>query len=490
MAYTEFTVRSGGSNMNGGHIASNGEAATTPVYSATNGGWSTVTNKFTPTSGNPSLTVTVGDFAHVFTDASTTPTYIGRVTAVSATDITVSSSVKSGTAPTTAASGVSINVGGAWAGPSGTTLFPFAFVTNAMTDSNLYRPRVNFKNDQTYSMTASIVQNVAGPIKWQGYTTTFDDGGKATIDGGTTGVSYILLNISNVNQNLFQDLIFQNNGATGSASLVATTTGGNAIAWFRRCVFAHSRGHGVELAQGTGGMALECEAYDCNQSNTANLGGFLLSSIGSRVIRCVSHDHAAGVNAHGYIMGSNVTYLIESIADTCGGTGVKHTTNGGSSLIQNCDFYNNTGDGYLIAPGGGVELLYMENCNFVKNGGYGVNLVDSSILAAMLVNNGFGAGTQVNTSGQTNITTGTDLVEVLGSVTYANDVTPWVDPANGDFRITLAAAKGTGIGTFTQTATSYAGTVAYSDIGAAQHQDAGGGGGLVRLQAVNRAATF
>ena len=38
---------------------------------------------------------------------------------------------------------------------------------------------------------------------------------------------------------------------------------------------------------------------------------------------------------------------------------------------------------------------------------------------------------------------------------------------NGDFRINLTAAKGTGRGTYMQTAASYTGTVGYPDVGAA-----------------------
>ena len=98
--------------MNGGGLNSNGEPATSAVYSATNGGWNSGTGVFTPTSGNPSATVTVGDWANVFTDGSTTPVFIGRVTAVNATTVTVSTTAKSGTAPTTAGTGISINVGG------------------------------------------------------------------------------------------------------------------------------------------------------------------------------------------------------------------------------------------------------------------------------------------------------------------------------------------------------------------------------------------
>ncbi|MBK3666173.1 hypothetical protein JJE66_33750 [Bradyrhizobium diazoefficiens] len=475
MAYTEFFCVSGGSNMNGGHINANTEPSTTPVYSATNGAWSTVTNKFTPTSGNPSLTVKVGDFAHVFADGSTTPTYIGRVTAVSATDITISSTLKAGTAPTTAATGISINVGGAWAGPSGSVAFPFAFATATLQDGSNNRPRINFKNNQTYSITAAITHNVAGPIKWQGYTTTAGDGGQATIDGGTLGASYVLLSISNVAQNYIEDFIFQNNGATGSASLFATTVGGNSFATYRRLVFAHSRGHGMDLSGGGGAACrvIECEAYDCNQSNTANLAGFASTAGATVFVRCISHDNTGGANAHGWVSRGAVLYHCISESNT--GAGLKCTSNGAIEILVNCDFYNNTLDGYLVASGGGVTSVYAENCNFVKNGGYGLNLVDPSIGFYQLINNGFGAGTQVNTNGQTNITTGTDVAEVIGSVTYANDVTPWVDPANGDFRINLAAAKAAGRGAFTQTAASYTGALAYLDIGSNQHQDTGGG---------------
>lgn len=64
-----------------------------------------------------------------------------------------------------------------------------------------------------------------------------------------------------------------------------------------------------------------------------------------------------------------------------------------------------------------------------------------------------------------------------GAVNYASDVTPWTDPANGDFRISLSAAKNAGRGSFIETSSSYAGTIGYPDIGAVQHQDSGGSGG-------------
>ena len=63
-----------------------------------------------------------------------------------------------------------------------------------------------------------------------------------------------------------------------------------------------------------------------------------------------------------------------------------------------------------------------------------------------------------------------------GAVTYASNATPWVDPANGDFRTNLPAAMNAGRGAFTETAASYAGAVGYPDIGAAMHKDSQRGG--------------
>ena len=117
--------------MNGGALASNTEPATTPVYSATNGGWNSGTGVFTPTSGNPSLSVTAGDFAHVFVDGSTTPTRIARVTSVNSTTVTLSTTAGVGTAPTTAGRGVFFNSGGGWGGAGGGGGVSFSFSNRA-----------------------------------------------------------------------------------------------------------------------------------------------------------------------------------------------------------------------------------------------------------------------------------------------------------------------------------------------------------------------
>lgn len=474
--------------MNGGGLASNAEPATTPVYSATNGNWNSGTGIYTPSTGTtPASTVVSGDWAHVFVDGATTPAFIGRVTNVAAGvngAITISTSAKSGTAPTTAGTGISINVGGAWLGPSGASGFPFNFATASLQNSSSDRPRINFKNDATYSITAGIsATNPSGMIRYQGYSTTFGDLGRAVIDGGTTGTSYILLTVANANVVTYADFVFQNNGATGSADGLRTTNT-NAAPTFLRVVCHDVRGTGFATSGNFGLLHVECEAYNCNQSNSTGKGGFTSDAALSTCIRCIAHDNT-GNGSDGF---GSIRTLINCIADSNGRFGFFL----GSDLefMVGCDAYNNGSSG-IVCNIGGNQSLHIESCNLVKNGAYGIDLQQGAGVNAIVINCGFGSGTQANTSGTVRLPSSGGVAEVVGSVTYAANTLPWVDAANGDFRINLAAAKNAGRGNFMQTAASYAGTIAYPDIGAAQHQDTGGASGPVaQLKTFGRGSPY
>jgi hypothetical protein len=187
------------------------------------------------------------------------------------------------------------------------------------------------------------------------------------------------------------------------------------------------------------------------------------------LLRCISHDNV-GANSSGFIVDDG--RLVDCIADTNGSEGFNITASTLGVSLVNCDAYNNTGDGFDMT-GGSSTTVYMENCNAIKNGGWGINSSGSSVRNGVIINCGFGAGTQANTSGTINTNTG--AIAVSGTVTYASNAIPYVDAPNGDFRITLSTAKNAGRGAFTQIAGSYAGTIGYPDIGAAQHIDSGGG---------------
>lgn len=467
-SYQEFYCQSGGSNLNAGSTTNN-----TATYTSNAGNWVQATRVFTPTDGvNPSLTVSVGMFASVYiTAGATAAVYIGRVSAVvnaANGNITIDGTANCGAAPANGTGTMTIKVGGAWLGPNGASGFPLSLASwSNVTNVAGNFARFNLKNDQTYSITSAITEAATqSNAVMQGYTSTVGDGGRATIDGGSNA---ILVWTSTTNGlAAYVDLIFASSATTGVADLFSLQSTATRMI---RCVFHGARGSGL-LMQGSNTKIIECEAYDCNKSNTASLGAFKHSGTGI-FSRCIAHDNTAGVNAHGfYIGGAQNAQLFNCIMETNGGSGLQiDSTSASTHQITNCDFYNNTGDAIKAnADFGNNNGIYIENCNFIKNAGKAINNLNSTHRWGLIYNCGYGAGTQANGSADT-----LGDWQQFGTVTYASNVTPWVDPANGDFRVNLAAANFVGRGAFTETASSYAGTVGYPDIGAAQSKTGAGG---------------
>jgi hypothetical protein len=454
-SFTEFYLdAAAGSNLNGG-------APIGGVYplTYTSGTWVQATGVFTVASGDPAANgVTVGDFASVYPDGTTPDSvFVGRVTARDTTTITVSLTVKIGAAPTNGTNTRTIKVGGAWRGPSGASEWPVNQAIADLKDVAGNIPRYNFKSGTTYSSTVQVNPIDDGPIVMRGYTTTVGDGGKAVFSSTINSAAAYLWNVSDW---VVADASFVGGATSGSYPVVSVTDsvgGGNV---FYRVSFSNGRGSGL-LTATTIFTGVELEAYGNNTTNTASLGGFHGQTGYFSCQRCISHDNP-GSNTSGFIVAGGKTRFDQCISDTNGGDGFSL---GGNTVLTRADANGNGGDGLdLTIPSPAGASVHVENSNFIKNGGWGINAAGVSARLGLLLNNGFGAGTQANTSGT--ITAGSLLV--AGSVTYADDVTPWTDPDNGDFRISLAAAKSAGIGAFLQLAPSYAGTVAYSDIGAAQ----------------------
>ncbi len=466
--YCDFT---NGDNLNSGSTT-NALALQSYTSKVVVGGWDSATGIFTVASGSPSGDgVAVGDWASVYVTAgATVAVFVARVLARDTTTITVSLVAKSGTAPATDALGATtIRVGGVWKGPNALISFPFGFVLATMTNLNSgvaqgVPPRVNLKATATYAITKLVTNAQSGPIVWQGMSAwgTPGDLGKATIDCATVGVGIAVFTSSGQNCD-YLDLIFSNSGATSGSN--DGTSWANSEQTITRCVVHDVRRTGFSCS-GSSVSFIECEAYLCNASNTSLNGGFALSA-NDFALRCISHDNAGNLN-NGFVVGS-FSVLSGCIADTCGFSGFKVSAIAGASLIS-CDAYNNTGDGIDFSGAGALPII-IESCNLIKNGGWGINSSGSSIRHGLITNCGFGVGTQVNTSGDV-ATTLIGATQVSGSVSYPTGLTPWVDPANGDFRINLPQAKAAGRGSFTETQASYTGTIGYPDIGAAQHRPA------------------
>lgn len=477
MAFTEFYMQNGGSNLNAGSTTNN-----TALYTSTGGDWVSGTRVFTPTDGvNPvSAGVAVGMFASVYvTSGATATAFIGRVSAVAnATNgtTTIDGTILYGVSPASSSGAhtITIKVGGAWAGPGAAVVFPFGLGASSLgvlTNTTGNYVRINAKNDQTYTMTAALPFATMGIAVLQGYTTNPGDLGKATFTTNLTSAANFTV-VSGGSQS-FADLIFVCTGTSNANHLFQTAINVTLL----RCVFHGARGAGVIVTGASNTVfSFECEAYDCNKSNTANIGGFTQFGSGATVmcVNCYSHDHASGTNAHGY---SSVTspgsmYLVNCIADTCAGNGANWGTGSATQaqlLVLNSDFYNNV-DGIKINATSAGNYAYIANCNFIKNSGKGINNTLTG-QSGVIYNNGRGSGTQANGA----VDALGSIVDTSTDVTYASNVTPWVAPTTGNFSINLVAANFAGRQAFTETDGTNTGTAGHPDIGSAQSLTGPGG---------------
>ena len=467
--YTEFCCRNGGSNLNAGTLLGDStEPGTSPSFEFIGGTWVQATRVFTLASGT-TTGLAVGMYCSVYTAGATATGYISRITGLTSSTITLSA-IENGTNP---ANGTyTMRVGGAWKGvkDDGTNFFTenFPGVTAGVASGHTGVARCNYKNDQTYSVTAVTTVGGSDTRVHQGYASTYGDGGKAVFDGGVAGVSFNLWNVgAGAEPIAFADIIFQNNGASGAAAGVVT---GCNNAFFWRCVVRNVRGPGFNNT--VGAAYSECEAYACNQSNTTNTGGF--QNTGTAAYhRCISHHHPDS-NSRGFYLNGSAA-LKGCIAYKNGNAGYR----GGASMVfmmTGCDAYDNGSHGTTGMQG------CIENCNFLKNVGYGID--PSSIAQGLLVLNcGFGSGSMQNSSGQINKTGMGAVVIETGTITYTTGTTPWADPDDGDFDVTSSQAKGQGRGRFLQTAPGQSGTDSTPDVGAGQGNsaDASGGGSGRRL---------
>jgi len=454
MSFTEFCCRLGGSNLNAGTRTGNSTVpGTSADFTYASGTWVAGTGVFTVASGDPAADgVAVGDFASVYADGASVTTLVGRVTARDATTITVSTTVKAGTT-TDGTSNRTLRIGGAWQGPNASVTFPFNLSTlGSLTNASGDTTRINLKNDQTYAMTALITDANTGSRQIEGYGAAYGDHQKATIAWASGSFNHSL-SISGAGAT-YKDIIIDTTGK----SAVGENWNASATCNLIRCVSKNP------LRGGFSGfsLAIECEAY--GGAGGVNLNAFRVTG-GAVCIRCIAHDNTAN---GGFALVGAGAFCIDCIADS--NTGIGFELQNTNHALVRCDSYNNTSDGIRISNASN-GVFWIDSCNLTKNGGWGVNGSGAGGRTGCMAQSGFGAGTEANASGTT---TGLKGIFEVGSVTYSADATPYTDAANGDFRIALAAAKGAGRGSFTQTAASYAGTVGYPDIGAAQAVASGG----------------
>lgn len=458
--YINFAARSGGSNMNAGTLTGDTTVPGTSATKTYTGGDSAANAaSFTAVGGSDMTEAVAGRYACLFIDGDTTPTtgqyVLAKITSVVGTVINLSTTERAtfGTVLGSGSGNRSLKIGGAWAGPSGANHVP---LTLAVSNLSSTKPvRINLKNDVTYSITANLSINGSGCCtNLRGFTTTYGDGGRATIDGGTSGSAYILVTYGGSGEiNHTQEIIFNHNGASSDAQLVQISSGG---VFFKGCVFANSRGNGVSNSSNC--TLTECEVYGNNASNSETAG---VANFGTIFMnRCTIHDNAgSGTNG---VRNTGNCFMVECVVDTNGKHGVESVGSSSHCALIRCDVYNNASTGLTAT----AASTLVDSCNFVKNTGTGIAGPTAGGINCYTISCAIGTGTQANASSSTNY-----VVEESQASLTAN-TTPWTDPANGDFSIASgSAAIAAGRGTFTSTASGW-GTTAGSPCRSAAQRSA------------------
>jgi len=153
-----------------------------------------------------------------------------------------------------------------------------------------------------------------------------------------------------------------------------------------------------------------------------------------------------------------------------GGSGRGFSEESTGSRFYACVAYDCSQDGICLDGGNAGLATCIHNCILAENGGYGINSTSTNYTDCPSDHNAFYS----NTSGlRNNWTAG------AADVTLSAD--PFTDGASGDFSLNATAGGGADC-----RAAGFPGefpgglTTGYLDIGAVQHQDAGGGGGMLR----------
>lgn len=431
---TVWEVRTTGNDGNGGgwDTASGGTD-----FSQQNAAQATLTVASTLTAANQ-VTVAVGDYTCVAGDVGNTLQISGgtatagfyRITAVAGQVWTLDRNA-----------GV---IGNTVVGAMGGAMASPGMIGNVVVAGNIVYIQAG-----TYSM--SVNTNNVSNGKWSksagvliiGYNTNrqFNQGDTRPVIQATVSLTTMWNGPNNWVYNIDFD-------ANSQATTKCVDTGA-----FTRCIFrnATAANAGIVLAShctATGnsgvpffisnGAAVNCEAY----SNTAV--GFSLNN--ATATNCISYNNS-GASSDGF----QVPALM-------------------SGHCFNCVAYNNGRDGFrTILNSTFISRMILENCVAENNAGWGANSA-ASLYPSLLIKCSF----YNNTSGAT-----TGSTQEIGTVAPSGSV--FTSAGTSDFSLNNTANQGAllrGTGNIDVNANTFptGTTTAYPDIGAAQHQDSGGGG--------------
>lgn len=456
-ASTVLEVRTTGNDTNGGGFVT-GSSGTdwsqqnSPQYSVTDG----------VTAGTTTITSTTASFGTdvvgnlVYVQGGTGSVVAGwyQITArVNATTITVdrSTGLSVGT-------GATVRIGGALATPG---MASFVKTTAGM--------EVWIKAG-TYTLTSSTASVSGGPISdttggvsltdlsvWRGYNTVRGDlTTRPVISAGSiTGITMMAASAS---RTAFMNIeLDANNGASN----IGVDMGGlnNGVAYMK---VSNAKG----ISYNNGSFHFMCEAVNCQGTNS-----FFSGNVTAAFISCVARDTSTTTHNGFFASGGSGATYIQCVASGLTGTsavGFVSSTSGYPTL-SGCVAYNIGHDGFNISPTVGGLI---ENCIAYSCGRYGFTSSNGSEFFYFLQ----------NCAGGNNTTANIDPSSFTASVTFsfvALTGNPFTNAGSNDFSLNNTAGAGAALRGTGFPSLPGGTTVAFPDIGVAQHKDTAGYTGFI-----------
>lgn len=292
------------------------------------------------------------------------------------------------------------------------------------------------------------------PVRWEGYSTTPGDNGRATIEAGNTRVSCVRVN--NCNYNFVINFILQ-----GPTSEAIHYNDQSTNAFFINCRILKGTGTSPASVSSAGFADFNPTFIGCEISGFTGAGTGTGAKINpDRIEFCAIHDNTGnGIEVNGFRqLGPVENNLIYSN----GGKGINIAGSATVESFYNNTIYNNTSDGIYV-DGGSDGQVSISNNVIVSNGGYGINIANApSGTTVVFADKNFFYS---NTSGEINNTA--RLVQYMANVTLTGS--PFTAAGSGDFSLNNTAGAGASV----RSANAYNSfptglTVGYLDGGAVQ----------------------
>jgi hypothetical protein len=291
----------------------------------------------------------------------------------------------------------------------------------------------------------------AAPIIFRGYTSAANDGGIGVIDGQASVSVY---SDTSLNYVLFVDLRLRNTGSNHILSV-------NDLCSVINCELDTTSGIAIDGDNGL--RVVNCYFHDCT-------GTFAVYSSGQKSF-FYGNIVLSGVTTAGMELSTDGRIInnIVKLTTTNGADGIRWGDS--SDVINNSVFATaGTGSGF-VGKGAGIDGMAIlnniaEGFSGAGGDGYDFSATDHAYL--------WGYNAAYNNTNNENKATGEILVDIGGD-DIPLDASAFTAPGSNDFSVGTEV-KATAMPNFVGGGTT-PGTTQYLDMGAAQRQEAGGGGG-------------